>query len=95
MLPRGDAYDEKALPLPEAVMVQETRGNEISGVSYYGIVGTVKNIVVVPAGLCRRKLAYTVFYRGEGNGNPLRYSCLGNPIHRGAWWDMVHGVPKS
>ena len=30
---------------------------------------------------------------GEGNGNPLQYSCLGNP-HRGAWWATVHGVAK-
>ena len=32
---------------------------------------------------------------GEGNGNPLRYSCLGNPMDRGAWWAAVHGVPKG
>ena len=32
---------------------------------------------------------------GEGNGNPLQYSCLGNPMDRGAWWGTVHGVPKS
>ena len=32
---------------------------------------------------------------GEGNGNPLRYSCLENPMDRGAWWVMVHGVAKS
>ena len=32
---------------------------------------------------------------GEGNGNPLQYSCLGNPIDRGAWWAAVHGVAES
>ena len=32
---------------------------------------------------------------GEGNGNPLQYSCLGNPMDRGAWWDTDHGVAKS
>ena len=32
---------------------------------------------------------------GEGNGNPLRYSCLENPMDRGAWWAAVHGVTKS
>ena len=32
---------------------------------------------------------------GRGNGNPLQYSCLRNPIDRGAWWAIVHGVPKS
>ena len=32
---------------------------------------------------------------GEGNGNPLQYSCLGNLMDRGAWWATVHGVAKS
>ena len=32
---------------------------------------------------------------GGGNGNPLWYSCLGNPMDRGAWWATVHGVAKS
>ena len=32
---------------------------------------------------------------GEGNGNPLRYSCLENPMDRGAWWAIVHGVAKE
>ena len=32
---------------------------------------------------------------GEGNGNPLQYSCLGNPMSRGAWWATVHGVVKE
>ena len=31
----------------------------------------------------------------EGNGNPLQYSCLGNPTDRGAWRAMVHGVTKE
>ena len=31
----------------------------------------------------------------EGNGNPLRYSCLENPVDRGSWWDTVHGAAKS
>jgi len=32
---------------------------------------------------------------GEGNGNPLQYSCLENPMDRGAWWATVYGVTKS
>ena len=32
---------------------------------------------------------------GEGNGNPLQYSCLENSLDRGAWWATVHGVTKS
>ena len=32
---------------------------------------------------------------GEGNGNLFQYSCLGNPMDRGAWWATVHGVAKE
>ena len=32
---------------------------------------------------------------GVGNGNSIQYSCLGNPMDRGAWWATVHGVAKS
>ena len=32
---------------------------------------------------------------GEGNGNSLQYSCLGNSMDRAAQWDIVHGVAKS
>jgi len=32
---------------------------------------------------------------GGGHGNPLQYSCLENPMDRGAWWTTVHGVAKS
>ena len=32
---------------------------------------------------------------GEGNGNPLQHSCLENPMDRGAWQSIVHGVAKN
>ena len=32
---------------------------------------------------------------GEGNGTPLQYSCLENPMGGGAWWAAVHGVAKN
>ena len=32
---------------------------------------------------------------GEGNGNTLQYSCLGNPMDEGAWWTKVYGVTKE
>ena len=32
---------------------------------------------------------------GEGNGNPLQYSCLGNPMDIGAWWATLQGVARS
>ena len=31
----------------------------------------------------------------EGNGNPLQYPCLENPMNKGVWWDTVHGVPAE
>ena len=34
-------------------------------------------------------------FPGEGNGNPLQYSCLGNLMDRGACWATVHGIEKS
>ena len=47
------------------------------------------------------QLAHTVFFElkdlstGEGNGTPLQYSCLENPVDGGAWWAAVHGVARS
>ena len=38
---------------------------------------------------------YKIIKHGEGNGNPLQYSCLENPMDGGAWWAAVHGVTKS
>ena len=32
---------------------------------------------------------------GKGNGSPLQYTCLGNPMDRGAWWATVYGLAKS
>ena len=34
-------------------------------------------------------------YPGEGNGNPLKYSCLEKPLDRGVWWDTIHRGTKS
>ena len=34
-------------------------------------------------------------FPGEGNSNPLPYSCLGNPMDRRVWWAIVHGVAKN
>ena len=38
---------------------------------------------------------HTLLYIGEGNGNPLQYSYLGNSLDRGAWQVTVHGVTKE
>ena len=40
-------------------------------------------------------LEVIVSFGGEGNGTPLQYSCLENPMDGGAWWAVVHGVAKS
>ena len=40
-------------------------------------------------------MAQDVIYPGEGNGNPLQYSCLENPMDRRAWQATVHGFAKS
>ena len=40
-------------------------------------------------------LIAAIIHFGEGNGTPLQYSCLENPMDRGAWWAAVHGVRKS
>ena len=47
--------------------------------------------------VCGSKIHFTVTLRsnGEGNGTPLQYSCLENPMDRDAWWAVVHGVAKS
>ena len=38
---------------------------------------------------------YPCAFYGEGNGTPLHYSCLENPMDGGAWWATVHGLAKS
>ena len=32
---------------------------------------------------------------GRGRGNPPQYSSLGNPVDRGAWWALIHGIEKN
>ena len=49
---------------------------------------------VRPEGLLRC-FAHPLGGVGEGNGTPLQYSCLENPMDGGAWWAAVHGVAKS
>ena len=77
-------------------------------VSYLLICFKKKNLIVLlgfPGGLGINNLPANSGDKGlipglgisprEGNGNPLQYSCLGNPMERGAWWATVHGVTKS
>ena len=46
--------------------------------------------------LSKQSLKMTpAFTDGEGNGTPLQYSCMQNPMDGGAWWAAVHGVARS
>ena len=48
-----------------------------------------------PACQCSSLIPWSGRYPERGNGNPLQYPCLGNPMDRGAWWATVHGVTNS
>ena len=54
----------------------------------------VKRVVQERGGMCRF-VADSCWCIREGNGTPLQYSCLENPMDGGAWWAAVHGVSKS
>ena len=43
----------------------------------------------------RLHFQFSLSCTGEGNGNPLQYSCLADPRDRGAWWAAVYGVAQS
>ena len=45
--------------------------------------------------LAMKKFSFSIEKIGEGNGTPLQYSCLENPMDRGAWWAAVYGVAQS
>ena len=45
--------------------------------------------------MCIPILIHLITFLREGNGTPLQYSCLENPMDGGAWWAAVHGVAKS
>ena len=59
---------------------------------------SLKNSLVKRASFCiyiwMQFYSSPAFYVGEGNGNPLQYSCLENPMDRGAWQVTVHGVAR-
>ena len=52
----------------------------------------IDNILMDPGAVCGRANIHTSSVVGEGNGNPLQYSYLENPVDRGAWWAAVHRV---
>ena len=56
----------------------------------------VKNLPAMQENTCNARdtgsVPGSVRSPGEGNGNPLQYSCLENPMDKRAWWATVHGV---
>ena len=55
---------------------------------------------LLPQELALPTVKFSVYFlvnltSGEGNGTPLQYSCLENPMDGGAWWAAVHGVAKN
>ena len=63
---------------------------------YHGFPGSsaVKNLLAMQETL-DQSLGWEDPLATQGNGTPLQYSCLRNPIDRGAWWVTVHGITKS
>ena len=62
----------------------------LSSCQYYNY--NLKIIIILWQILNKKQLA--IQFR-EGNGNPLQYSCLENPVDRGAWWAAVYGITQS
>ena len=52
----------------------------------------IDKILTDPGAGCGRANIHTNSVVGEGNDNPLQYSCLENPVDRGVWWTAVHRV---
>ena len=63
------------------------------GLAYFNPSEIKDHIFILP--LFSRIIRLVKCFSGEGNSTPLQYSCLGNPMDRGAWWAAVHGVSKS
>ena len=62
----------------------------------------IRNAIVIPTKLSISKIEFIFEFPnlsgrspGVGNSNPLQYSCLGNPMDRGAWWVTVHEAAES
>ena len=80
-------------------------GSHEGGVLVYGISGLVRRPQVLPRWLSGKESTFQAGDTGlipgsgrspgEGNGNPLQYSCLGNPMDRGARYATVQGVAKN
>ena len=63
------------------------------GRSFEGLLGPVFFFLSLFFSIIRVNQDY--FFFGEGNGTPLQYSCLENPMNGGAWWVAVYGVAQA
>ena len=86
---------------PETIqLLQENIGKTLSNINHSRVLyDPPPRILEIKAkinkwGLIKIK-SFCTTNDGEGNGTPLQYSCLENPMDRGAWWAAVHGVSKS
>ena len=68
-------------------------GRRVARLRLYNVNGLVKASACNAGGL--GSIPGSGRSHGKGNGNPLQYSCLENPMDSGAWWATVHGVAKS
>ena len=66
-----------------------------SHVRLFATAWTVAHQAPLSMELSRQEYLVGYYFLGEGNGTPLQYSCLENPMDGGAWWAAVHGVAKS
>ena len=68
------------------ILILEHKGDFPGGTAVNNLPANSGNVDSVPElGRCT----------GEGNGNPLQYSCLGNTMDRESWWAVAHGVAKN
>ena len=76
----------------------DSLGREVGG--RFRMAGTHVSLWLIHTGVWQKPTQYCNYppikiNNGEGNGTPLQYSCLENPMDREAWWAAVHGVAKS
>ena len=92
----------RAKPLPSCLTLCDPVDHSLPGSSVHGTLqARILEWVAVPSSegssqpRDRTCISYVSYIcRQEGNGNPLQYSCLENPMDRGAWLATVHGVAK-
>ena len=72
---------------------RHTLPHQVKSSSNMGFFG--RKIVKLNVADMHKKSRLVANLGGEGNDNPLQYSCLENPVDRGAWWAAVHRVARS